>query len=65
MRLLIQRSLFICLLLLFSAPAFDGQTKSSSGYHLIKQVKLGGEGGWDALAFDAKAHRLYISKSFS
>jgi YVTN family beta-propeller protein len=63
MRLLIKRSLFICLLLLFSITTFHAQTKSSSGYHLVKQVKLGGDGGWDALTFDAKAHRLYISRS--
>lgn len=46
------------LLAVLSVQAF-----SQSGYHLIKQVKLGGEGGWDALTFDAKAHRLYISRS--
>jgi YVTN family beta-propeller protein len=43
--------------------ALSVQAFSQSGYHLIKQVKLGGEGGWDALTFDAKAHRLYISRS--
>lgn len=63
MRLHIPRSLFICLLLLFSITAFHAQTKSESGYHLIKQVKLGGEGGWDYLTLDQKARRLYISRS--
>ena len=63
MRLLIRRSLCICLPLLLPIAAFRAQTKSFSGYHLIKQVKLGGDGGWDALTFDAKAHRLYISRS--
>jgi YVTN family beta-propeller protein len=30
-------------------------------YHVITQWKIGGEGGWDYLAADAKAHRLYIT----
>lgn len=58
-----QRSLYIVpLLLLFifalSVPAF-----SQLGYHVVKQVKLGGEGGWDYLTIDARTRRLYISRS--
>ncbi len=34
-----------------------GQT----GYHLIGEVKLGGEGGWDYLTVDSGARRLYVS----
>jgi DNA-binding beta-propeller fold protein YncE len=34
-----------------------------SGYHLIKKVHLGGEGGWDYLVMDNAARRLYISHS--
>ena len=30
-------------------------------YHLVKTVVLGGEGGWDYLAVDAAARRLYLS----
>ncbi|HZD77334.1 MAG TPA: YncE family protein [Acidobacteriaceae bacterium] len=30
-------------------------------YHVITQWKVGGEGGWDYLAADAAAHRLYIT----
>lgn len=63
MRLSIPRSLFICLLLLSSITAFHAQTKSASGYHLIKQVKLGGEGGWDYVSLDSKGRRLYLSRS--
>jgi hypothetical protein len=33
-----------------------------SGYHLIKKVKLGGEGGWDYLSVDAASRRLFISR---
>jgi YVTN family beta-propeller protein len=39
------------------------QTKPSSGYHLARKVTLGGEGGWDYLTLEAKARRLYISRS--
>jgi YVTN family beta-propeller protein len=33
-----------------------------SGYHLIKKVKLGGEGGWDYLTADPAGRRLFISR---
>jgi YVTN family beta-propeller protein len=45
------------------AVAFAQQQKSPTGYHVIKQFKLGGEGGWDYLTFDAKGGRLFISRS--
>jgi DNA-binding beta-propeller fold protein YncE len=35
---------------------------SPSGYHLIKTVKLGGEGFWDYLEFDSPTRRLFISR---
>ena len=31
-------------------------------YHLLQKVTLGGEGGWDYLAVDPDARRLYISR---
>src|SRR5256885_2222419 len=55
--------LLVCLLLVFHSIALNAQTKSTSGYHVVKQVKLGGDGGWDYLTIDAKARRLYISRS--
>jgi len=36
---------------------------ADSGYHIIKRLKLGGEGGWDYLTVDGAARRLYISRS--
>ena len=36
--------------------------KPASGHHLLKKFVLGGEGGWDLLAFDSAANRLYISR---
>jgi DNA-binding beta-propeller fold protein YncE len=32
-------------------------------YHLLKEIAVGGEGGWDYLADDDAAHRLYVSHS--
>ena len=54
-----------CSLLVFQCVAARAQepNKSSSGYHVIKQFKLGGEGGWDYLTFEAKSGRLFISRS--
>jgi DNA-binding beta-propeller fold protein YncE len=34
----------------------------ASAYHLIKTIKVGGNGGWDYLSLDAAARRLYISR---
>jgi DNA-binding beta-propeller fold protein YncE len=32
------------------------------GYHVIKKLPLGGEGGWDYLSVDSAARRLYVSR---
>jgi DNA-binding beta-propeller fold protein YncE len=42
--------------------AQDTAATGKSGYHLIKKVKLGGEGGWDYLTVDPASRRLYISR---
>src|SRR5438034_434108 len=39
----------------FAVQAQDGP------YKLIKEIKIGGEGGWDYLSVDSAARRLYIS----
>jgi YVTN family beta-propeller protein len=62
MRLHIRLSLFACLLFAFPCVAL-AQTNSPSGYHVVKQYKLGGEGGWDYLTYDAKGNRVFISRS--
>jgi YVTN family beta-propeller protein len=46
-----------CLVLAANSYAAD------SGYHVIKRLSVGGEGGWDYLAVDGPARRLYISRS--
>jgi len=49
-----------------SAPGVEAAAPASpagpSGYHLIKTIKLGGEGFWDYLAFDSPTRRLFISR---
>jgi DNA-binding beta-propeller fold protein YncE len=32
-----------------------------AGYHVVKEIKIGGEGGWDYLTVDSAARRLYVS----
>ena len=32
-------------------------------YGVLKKIKVGGDGGWDYLTFDADARRLYIARS--
>ena len=44
------------------APLCASAAAASPGYHLIKKVKLGGEGFWDYLSIDSAARRLYISR---
>jgi YVTN family beta-propeller protein len=34
-----------------------------AGYHVIKTIPIGGEGGWDYLTIDSAARRLYIARS--
>lgn len=32
-----------------------------NGYHVIKEIKIGGEGGWDYVTMDSATRRLYVS----
>jgi DNA-binding beta-propeller fold protein YncE len=48
--------LFCCLILSVNAHAAE------PGYHIIKKLNLGGEGGWDYVTVDNAARRLYISR---
>lgn len=41
----------------------EGAASPASGYHLLKKIPIGGEGGWDYLTLDGAAHRLYISRA--
>ncbi len=48
--------LVVFLLLLSGAVWAQG-----AGYHATNKITLGGEGGWDYLALDSAARRLYVS----
>src|ERR1044072_7972339 len=59
---------FFAVALLASAFAAQGKAQTStnkaaskSGYHLIKTIELGGEGGCDYVTSDRPARRLYVS----
>jgi len=47
----------LLMLLMASTAVF-----AASGYHLLKKIPLGGEGGWDYLTFDPSSGRLYIAR---
>src|SRR5881394_3771465 len=34
---------------------------AATGYHILNEIKIGGEGGWDYLTVDSAARRLYVS----
>lgn len=34
---------------------------ADGSYHLLKEIPIGGEGGWDYLSIDAGSHRLYVT----
>jgi DNA-binding beta-propeller fold protein YncE len=36
-------------------------SRADGSYHFIKEIPVGGEGGWDYLAVDEAARRLYVS----
>jgi YVTN family beta-propeller protein len=52
------KSFLVSLLIGVSSLTAIAQT---SGYHLIDTIKVGGEGGWDALTTDPVTHRLFVS----
>src|SRR3954469_6076760 len=34
---------------------------AATGYHILSEIPIGGEGGWDYLTVDSAARRLYVS----
>jgi DNA-binding beta-propeller fold protein YncE len=48
--------LLLACLVAAAAPA------TSPDYKVVATYKIGGDGGWDYLTFDAKGHRLFISR---
>src|ERR1043166_8516008 len=54
-----RRALSLVLLSMFTAAGL--LALAATGYHVIKDIKIGGDGGWDYLTLDAAARRLYVS----
>jgi len=46
-----------------AAPSPAAAAGSPAGYRLHKTIPLGGDGGWDYLAFDSAARRLYVTRA--
>src|SRR5438046_9573766 len=47
----------LALAALFAVAAFAAPT----GWKILKEIKVGGDGGWDYLTMDSAARRLYVS----
>jgi DNA-binding beta-propeller fold protein YncE len=60
------RKISLAALFLVCAAAFATlaapPAPQGSGYHLLKKLTLGGDGGWDYLSADPVSHRLFISR---
>jgi YVTN family beta-propeller protein len=55
---------FALLLIAAASAAIQAQPQSAkpaAGYHLLKRIEVGGDGGWDYLTVDGAARRLYVS----
>ena len=52
-----------CVCLLSSQLAYSAQPYEGSQFTILNRYSIGGEGGWDLLAFDKQFHRLFISRS--
>ena len=51
--------------IIFCAGSFSraaAPSPAASGYHVIKTIPVGGEGGWDYVYVDSDARRVYISR---
>src|SRR5215831_4100164 len=52
-----RKALMLSLSALFAIAAAGAPT----GWKILKEIKIGGEGGWDYLTMDSAARRLYVS----
>jgi len=53
-----RRLLYTILGALAAAAALSA---AATGYHVVGEIQIGGEGGWDYLTVDSAARRLYVS----
>lgn len=49
--------------LLILSPTVFHAAPQDSGYRVLRNIKLGGEGGWDYVTVDSAARRVYIPRS--
>src|SRR5713101_1213227 len=47
----------------FSPVVFHAAPQSSGGYHLIRTIPLGSEGGWDYITVEPDAKRIYAPRT--
>ena len=47
---------------LFVSLTGSARAQTSPQYHVVKSLKVGGEGGWDYLTADSEGRRLYVSR---
>ena len=45
------------------SPALFQAAPQDSGYRVLRNIPLGGEGGWDYVTVDSAARRVYIPRS--
>lgn len=53
--------LALAVMLLAGLPASLPLRAADGPYQFVKQIPIGGEGGWDYLSIDSQARRLYVS----
>ncbi|HEY0429697.1 MAG TPA: YncE family protein [Pyrinomonadaceae bacterium] len=63
MKIIIKSFSFLFLVVFGLLVCTNATAQKLSGYHLLKKIEVGGEGGWDYLFADGDAHRLYVSHS--
>jgi DNA-binding beta-propeller fold protein YncE len=44
------------------ALPLGAQSAPAGGYHVLRRIPVGGEGGWDYLTFDTAGKRLFLSR---
>ncbi len=59
-KLLISRRAVLAMIL-SALPAGADQPPLAGPYHFIREIPIGGEGGWDYLSVDSAARRLYVA----
>ena len=56
-----KRSLDCLTMKTLAAVLASALVSAATGYHIVGEIKIGGEGGWDYLTVDSTARRLYVS----